>query len=244
MKPAITPQQTKLTSSSSSALSLYREYAAGKDTSLLFFLYYEFCMAFSGLFSLPGMAARSFLYPRLFAGCGLRPAFGRGVIVRGPKNIVLGDKVMLDDNAFLETRGQGSKIRLGDYVSIGRFTSVVAKDGSSISMGAGTNIGSYCRVATQSGVKIGDSVLVAAYCYIGPGNHQLNVQNQTLIESETTRAGGVEIGDHCWIGTRATILDGVKLGERSIVGAHSLVLSDVPPGTIVAGAPARVIKTL
>lgn len=52
----------------------------------------------------------------------------------------------------------------------------------------------------------------------------------------------VRIGDHVWIGSRATILKGVNIGDGAIVAAGSLVTKDVPPRTMVAGVPARIIK--
>lgn len=52
----------------------------------------------------------------------------------------------------------------------------------------------------------------------------------------------VKIGDHVWIGSRATILKGVNIGDGAIVAAGSLVTKDVPPRTMVAGVPARIIK--
>jgi acetyltransferase-like isoleucine patch superfamily enzyme len=54
--------------------------------------------------------------------------------------------------------------------------------------------------------------------------------------------GGVDIGENCWIGARATILDGVTVGKNAVIGAHSLVKDDVPENAVVAGTPAKVIK--
>jgi acetyltransferase-like isoleucine patch superfamily enzyme len=51
------------------------------------------------------------------------------------------------------------------------------------------------------------------------------------------------IGERCFIGGRAIILPGVRIGDGSIVGAGSVVTADVPPNCIVAGNPARVLKT-
>lgn len=51
------------------------------------------------------------------------------------------------------------------------------------------------------------------------------------------------IGENCFIGTRATILPGVRIGNQSIVAAGSVVTTDIPSGCIVAGNPARVIKS-
>jgi acetyltransferase-like isoleucine patch superfamily enzyme len=81
--------------------------------------------------------------------------------------------------------------------------------------------------------------LIAAYAYIGPGNHQLDEEGKPLIAENMVKKGGVTIGDNAWIGTRATILDGVTIGKNAVVGAHSLVREDVPEGAVVAGTPAK-----
>jgi acetyltransferase-like isoleucine patch superfamily enzyme len=54
----------------------------------------------------------------------------------------------------------------------------------------------------------------------------------------------VIIGNSVWIGVNSTILKGVTIGEGSVVGAGSVVTKDVPPWTIVAGNPARVIREI
>ncbi|MGX2039522.1 acyltransferase [Methylocaldum sp. MU1018] len=51
------------------------------------------------------------------------------------------------------------------------------------------------------------------------------------------------IGRRCFVGARSIILPGITIGDESIVGAGSVVTRDVPPRTVVAGNPARVIKT-
>jgi len=242
MKPAMTPQQARLSDTSRSALSLYRELATG-NAAALFFLWYETLTLF--LANLPGLAGfglRSLFYPTLFGKTGSRPAIGRSVVIRNPQRISLGRRVMVDDFAVLDVRGENGAIRLDDHVSIGRFSTIAAKGGP-IEINAGANIGSYCRVATQSKVVIGESVLIAAYCYIGPGNHQAGDEETPLIAREMDIKGGVSIGAHAWIGAHSTILDGVTIGAGAIVGAHSLVREDVPAGAVVAGVPARSIRT-
>ena len=54
--------------------------------------------------------------------------------------------------------------------------------------------------------------------------------------------GDTKIGDGCWIGSRAMIMQGVELGEGAIVATGAVVTQDVPPYAIVAGVPAKVIK--
>lgn len=175
--PAMTEQQRRF--SSGSSFGLYRELVSGK-TGILYFLYYEMCSTlFAGLGGVIGFALRTLCYPLLFKECGARPAFGRGVLIRRPKQIAIGKRVLVDDYAVLDVRENNASIALGDHVSIGRFSTLAAKGGE-ISLGNGVNIGSYCRLATQSKLKIGESTLVGAYCYLGPGNHQQGSEDQPL----------------------------------------------------------------
>jgi acetyltransferase-like isoleucine patch superfamily enzyme len=58
------------------------------------------------------------------------------------------------------------------------------------------------------------------------------------------RFGAVRVLDDCFVGVRAILMPGVTIGPASIVGAGSIVTRDVPPQTVVAGAPARVVCTL
>ena len=241
--PAMSPQQAKFTDSQASGFSLYRNFVVG-NASLTYFAYYELLTTFlSGLPGLVGFAARSLAYPTLLGGCGKRPAFGRGVIMRGPKSISLGNKTLIDDYAVLDVRGENAALQCGNFVSIGRFSTVAAKGGQ-IQLGNAVNIGSYCRIATQSRIEVGESVLVAAYCYIGSGNHQSGDEGTPLIERDMEIKGGVKIGAHAWIGAHSTVLDGVSIGERSIVGAHSLVRESIPADCVAVGSPAKVIKKL
>lgn len=242
MQPAMTQQQAKFSDEKKSRLAMYKEYVVGNKSSMLALTYYEFCMFFFGnLSGLPGFATRSLFFPSLFAKCGRKPAFGKGLVIRNPASISIGKALLVDDYASLDVRGDDSTITIGDHVSIGRF-SIIAAKGGTISLGNACNIGTSCRIATNSKIEFGESVLVAAYSYIGPGNHQQGDDETPLIAREMEIKGGVTIGDHAWIGARATILDGVQIGKRSIVGAHSLVKENVPDDCIAVGSPARIIQ--
>jgi acetyltransferase-like isoleucine patch superfamily enzyme len=239
--PAMTPQQAALSDLKRSGLAAYRELAVGSAGwgSCIFNEVIQ--GAFGWIPGLAGFALRSLLYPLLFKRCGKRPAIGRGGLIRVPGQITLGSGILIDDYVALDVRGPQAAIDLGDRVSIGRFSTIAAKYGA-ITLSAGANIGSYCRVATNSRVFIGESVLVGAYCYIGPGNHTEGEGGEPLIAQPMDIRGGVEIGDHAWLGARVTVLDGVKIGRHAIIGAHSLVTKDVPDWGVAVGAPARVVK--
>lgn len=233
----MTPQQAALTTPNKSGLSLYREIAVGGG-SWPHFIAYEFVTTFfSNLPGALGLASRSILYPLLFNKCGKKVALGRSVTVRNPRAINLGSRIIVDDFAVLDVRGNHGEISLEDHVSIGRFSTLTAKHGK-ISLAQAVNVGSYCRIATQSCVEIGASTLIAAYCYIGPGNHK-HQEGKELIASEMEIKGGVKIGEHVWIGAHSTIMDGVTIGDGAIIGAHSLVKDNVAAGEVVAGVPAK-----
>ncbi len=84
-------------------------------------------------------------------------------------------------------------------------------------------------------IEIGDNVS------IGPEATILTLSHDPQSEGFADQGGDVKIGDRAWVAYRATILPGVTIGEGAVVGAGSVVTRDVPPFTIVAGAPAREI---
>jgi carbonic anhydrase/acetyltransferase-like protein (isoleucine patch superfamily) len=116
-------------------------------------------------------------------------------------------------------------VRLGPRSSVW-YGCVLRGDINSIEIGEGTNIQDLAMVhlADDYGVKIG------RYCTIGHG---------AIIHA-------CDIGDECLIGMGATILDGAKIGDHCIVGANALVTQRfaAPPGSMILGAPARVVRPL
>ncbi|RSC82404.1 CatB-related O-acetyltransferase [Acinetobacter haemolyticus] len=94
---------------------------------------------------------------------------------------------------------------------------------------------------------IGNFVCFGAECVIMMGGNQLHRSDWISTFPFDTRsflpAGDTIIGDGCWIGSRAMIMQGVTLDEGAIVATGAIVTQNVPPYTIVGGVPAKVIKS-
>ena len=131
----------------------------------------------------------------------------------------------------------------------------------------GCKIGDDCSIGTfveiQKGVEIGQRVKVSSHTFICEG---VSIEDEVFIGHgmmfindnypRATRPTGELQTEEDWqflptlvekfasIGSNSTILGGVTIGEGSIVGAGSVVTHDVPPWTVVAGSPARVLRTI
>ena len=111
--------------------------------------------------------------------------------------------------------------------------------GRNIRVGKRTFINSGCCFQDQGGIEIGDDVLIGQQVVIATLNHDLHPERRASMTPKP-----VKICDKVWIGAHATILAGVTVGEGAVVAAGAVVTRDVPPNTVVAGVPARVIKEI
>ena len=124
---------------------------------------------------------------------------------------------------------------------------------ASVFIGNYTYIGG-SNIISAKKIFIGDNVIISWGCYIVDHNsHAISFEKRSVDVSNWGR--GIKDWDHvlkkpivinnkAWIGFNAIILKGVTIGEGAIIGAGSVVTKDVPPYTIVAGNPARIIREL
>jgi acetyltransferase-like isoleucine patch superfamily enzyme len=144
--------------------------------------------------------------------------------------------------------GAGAKVY--DFVNLyGCEIGANSKVGTFVEIQKNTYVGKNCKISSHTficeGVTIEDDVFIGhSVTFINDrfprataGNGQLQTEEDWLCEPTVVRRGAS-------IGSGATILCGVTIGENAIVGAGSVVTRDVPPDTIVAGNPARVLRRL
>jgi UDP-2-acetamido-3-amino-2,3-dideoxy-glucuronate N-acetyltransferase len=147
-------------------------------------------------------------------------------------------------------------VKLGEGVKIYDFVNLYGCE-----IGDNTKIGTFVEV--QKGAKIGKNCKISSHTFICEGvtieDDVFISHNVTFINDMYPRAtveGGELQTEKDWvciptlvkkgasIGSSVTLLCGVTVGERAIVGAGSVVTKDVPPGTIVAGNPARILRKI
>jgi len=110
-----------------------------------------------------------------------------------------------------------------------------------IKIGKGCSINPYCVLLGYGGITIGDNVRIASNTSIVSFNHVFEDLDDSIVSQGTSKQG-IKIENNVWIGTGVRVLDGVTIAEGSVVGAGSVVTKNIPPYSIAAGIPARVIK--
>ena len=146
-------------------------------------------------------------------------------------------------------RGRGA-LALGSNVNLsGRscfYFVAVGDSPPAIRIGDRTFIGDACTFSAARGITVGPDCLIAS-CVRVHDNDGHPVDAQRRLAGDRLKAADcapVSIGRNVWIGAGAVILKGVTIGEHAVIGAGAVVTEPVPAGAIVAGNPARVVKTL
>jgi acetyltransferase-like isoleucine patch superfamily enzyme len=149
-----------------------------------------------------------------------------------------------------------NNVTLGENVRIFNFVNAYG-----CSIDDGSKVGAFVEI--QKGVFIGKNCKISSHSFLCEGVHiedNVFVGHGVMFTNDlfprATNADGSQQTDADWkvvethvkkgasIGSNATILAGITIGENSLVGAGAVVTKNVPPNTVVAGSPAKVIKTI
>jgi acetyltransferase-like isoleucine patch superfamily enzyme len=121
---------------------------------------------------------------------------------------------------------------------------LTAPDAARIRIGRGTFLNIAVMVAALELVEIGDHCMFANGCLITDSDHRFEDPNRPVPWQGFDSKGPTRIGDNVWCGAGVVVTSGVTIGERAVIGANSVVTSDIPPFSVAAGAPARVVRTI
>ncbi|MFG0329811.1 MAG: acyltransferase [Phycisphaerales bacterium] len=160
--------------------------------------------------------------------CGAFRSFGsasiieRPAILVGAQHIQIGAGVIIWRGARIEAFGRPGEV--------------------AITIGNGTVIQPGAHIGAVNEVRIGNECLFASGIYVTDHDHDLTNPELPPVSNSKVCAAPTVIEDRVWLGERAMVLKGCRVGRSSVVGAGSIVTESIPPFSIAAGAPARVIK--
>lgn len=158
--------------------------------------------------------------------------------LRGATRLPL--SVRLTGRARVEN--SGGRLEFGERVNIiGQIVPVefAVHKGGRISIGDGTFINYGVSISAHELVSIGERCQIGQYTII-----QDNDYHDLVDKGELPLSRPVVVEDRVWLGARVIVLRGVRIGHDAVVGAGSVVTRDVPPWTVVAGVPARVVRQI
>lgn len=152
------------------------------------------------------------------------------------QNLILGYKqvkssrmetrLLIEEEGRMEVNGAFT-VYAGSYIRVVKGGRLIVEGGF---INEGCQITCASRTVIGKGCTIGRDVVIRDY-----DGHTIDLPGYEISKP-------IHIGEHVWIGNRAMILKGVTVGDGAIIAAGALVTTDVPPRTVVAGVPARVIK--
>jgi acetyltransferase-like isoleucine patch superfamily enzyme len=138
-------------------------------------------------------------------------------------------------------------ISIGNHVRIGKHADIFARPGYSrskeylLKICNNVHIGSYNIIGARRSVVLEENALLGPRVIILDHTHQYEDVEVPIKDQDVTE-GPIRIERDCWIGANVFVLPNVTIGQHAVVGANSVVNRDIPPYTLAAGVPARVIK--
>ena len=166
------------------------------------------------------------------------------LIIENMAELITGVNFQLEPNCMV--RVHKSFWEIGDNVSVSSNCLIYSREKGVegvLKIGNNSNISNNTILDLSNDVIIGKDVAIANNCCIFSHNHDYTNKNLPSWKGGLILKP-VKIGDGCWIGANSTILPGVTIGGRSVVAAGSVVTKNVPENTMVAGNPAKILKSI
>lgn len=156
-------------------------------------------------------------------------------------HVELRGMVFLGPRVELRARRHHGRLVLGPWCWVGAGTALRAHEGN-LRLGPKVVLGSDTTVNAYLDVEIGEGTLVADRVYVCDFDHaygrvDVPIRKQGIVKTP------VRVGEDVWIGEKASILRGSDVGAGSVIGSHTLVKGRIPPFSVVAGVPGRVIRS-
>ena len=162
-------------------------------------------------------------------------AFGRGTSIEwsaeisraAARHIAIGERVFIGKDVWLN---------IADDRDLGQ---------AKVSLGSGSRIGRRSTISAKNSIVLEKDVLLAPSVLLMDHNHEYGDIHLPIHAQGVTAGGTIHIGKNCWLGYGSVIFCAggeLTIGQNSVVGALSVVTKSVPPFTVVAGAPAKIVR--
>ena len=175
---------------------------------------------------------------------GNRPYISPRAQVSCP-NLHLGPQCFIDDyvTVYAHANAKGA-VHFGKNVHLYRWSMIELGEGDAgLTIGDNTYLQAGCTLNPfVASIHIGKNCMIAARCAFLPYQHGHSDPVRPMREQPLTSRGDIVIEDDVWLGAQVCVMDGVTIGQGAIIGAGAVVTKDVPPYSIAAGVPARVIR--
>jgi acetyltransferase-like isoleucine patch superfamily enzyme len=232
--------------SSGPSVGALRLYLSRQASSLRRYIWEQLILSLFGWApTVLGVGLRAFVYRAIMKLEGT-VAIEKGVRIRFADHITLKKGVYLDEGVYLHGCPNGIEIGSNTYVMhhaelhVYNFRDLPH---AFIKIGHDSLIGEFNVLRGQGGITIGNRVYTSPLVQLVAVNHVFSDPKLSFVEQGIT-AQGIIVEDDVWIGSGAIITDGVRIGHGSVVAAGAVVTRDVPPRSVVAGIPARVVKNI
>ena len=136
-----------------------------------------------------------------------------------------------------------SGIRIGPYSLLAAAPEINPTGKPKRVLGARVVATAALQIHARESIIVGSDVLIGANVFVSDSSHQFRNRNQSIRDQGLTVPRPVVIQSGVWIGQNCVILPGVTIGQNAVIAANSVVVSDIPPFSLAAGAPAVIKKT-
>lgn len=180
---------------------------------------------------------------RFFVGKGCKLSNCDAHHVRGKGNkVIIADGSKLNNCEFI-FKGNNNTVIIGSGCSISHSSFWVSGNCNKIEIGNNTSIGNDCQFATLEGT----SISIGEDCMLSHNIRLRTSDSHSIVDDQGNRinfAKDITIGNHVWVGLESLILKGSVIADNSVVAARATVNKQFElPGCVIAGAPAKQIKS-
>jgi len=227
-------------------LDQYVERVSGSRDYFNFFLQGMILTFGKSMPTIFGSFLRGKIYRILLGNLGYGGLIEKNVTLNIPKNIFLGDRVLLGDSSVIDPRGIYGKITIKNDVHIQRWCRLTTGGKQELPgeliIEDSVYVGPYTYIHAAGKIKIGKNCLFGPRVTIIAGNHIYH-NKEIPIRFQGSIPKDIYLDEDVWLNANVTVVGGVNIGKGAVIGAGSVVTKDIPPYGIAVGNPTRIIGT-